>query len=103
MSETTPSYGSSTEICIDFDRLPAHIGTQRDTRRFFQTNDIPEVVEYMKRCLRGTSGDVAIVLTGYLPPWFWVEAGAFIAGMGNVTYRARNGFTCKLPVASGVL
>lgn len=103
MSENKASYGTSVSVCIDFDKLPRQVGTHRVEHRYFQIEDITEIIEHAKRCLIGTSGDVNIELTGYLPPMFWIEVGAFIAGMGNITYRARNGLTCKLPVASGVL
>lgn len=106
MSETKESYGETAiTVTINFDHLPDHVGNTSNGRRWYRPDeDTKEILSYMKQLIG--EGVETVILEGYLPPWAWLEVGAYLrVNFANLVdrteYRAQNGFSCVLPHVSG--
>ena len=106
MSENKESYGDTNiTVTINFDHLPKSIGTLNRGKRWYQPDrDTKEILSYVKKQIGEGAGSV--ILDGYLPPWGWLEVGAylrvnFVNLVDRTEYRAQNGFSCVLPHVSG--
>lgn len=106
MSETKESCGDAAIIVtVDFDHLPNHVGKNSKGKRWYQPErDINKILSFIDE--RIGEGADTLILEGYLPPWAWLEAGAyirvnFVNVVDRIEYRAQNGFSCLLPHVAG--
>lgn len=99
MSETVIS------VTVDFDKLPNSVGKNVKGKRWYQPDrDTKQILSYIDK--RISEGADILTLEGYLPPWAWLEVGAyirvnFVNKVDRIEYRAQNGFSCVLPHVSG--
>lgn len=106
MSEKKEHYGDTDIIVtINFDHLPDHVGNVSKGRRWYRPEeDTKNILSYVDKQIG--EGAESVILDGYLPPWGWLEVGAylrvnFVNLVDRTEYRAQNGFSCVLPHVSG--
>jgi len=106
MSETKENYGDTAiTVTVDFDHLPNHFGKNIKGKRWYQPErDTNKILSFIDERIEG--GADTMILEGYLPPWAWLEVGAyirvkFVNMCDRVEYRAQNGFSCLLPHVAG--
>jgi hypothetical protein len=92
-------------VTVDFDKLPNNVGKNIKGKRWYQPDrDTEQILSYADKRI-GEGADI-LTLEGYLPPWAWLEVGAylrvnFVNIVDRIEYRAQNGFSCELPNVAG--
>jgi len=106
MSGTNEKYDDATiTVTVDFDHLPNHVGKNIRGKRWYQPErDTNKILSFIDE--RMSKGADTLILEGYLPPWAWLEVGAyirvnFVNAVDRIEYRAQNGFSCLLPHVAG--
>jgi len=105
MSEPKNRGHAAITVTVDFDKLPNNVGKSIKGKRWYQPDrDTKQILSYVDK--RISEGADILILEGYLPPWAWLEVGAyirvnFVNAVDRIEYRAQNGFSCVLPHVAG--
>lgn len=78
--------GDDVEILLDFDRLPAYIGTRREkfsNGRVYSLDDVDEILEWIDLKIGG-SCNVTVLIVGKLPTWLAMKIMHYLENFDQV-------------------